>query len=118
MKLQFTAAAQASANALAQEKANAKECDCPPVGCNMSVWVSIDETYTSPPGAKFTLHWSGGDACSSFSQGGTVRLYCSNVSDNYSAHTTISGKSGSWSSTGFFSSGCDPSNISGSWDPD
>ena len=30
MKLQFTAAAQASANALAQEKANAMECDCPP----------------------------------------------------------------------------------------
>ena len=30
MKLQFTAAAQASANALAQEKANALECDCPP----------------------------------------------------------------------------------------
>ena len=29
MKLQFTAAAQASANALAQEKANAMECDCP-----------------------------------------------------------------------------------------
>jgi hypothetical protein len=94
------------------------KCDCPPVECNMSVWVSIDETYTSPPGAKFTLYWNGGDACSGFSQGGTVRLYCSNVSDNYSAHTTISGKSGSWSSTGFFSSGCDPSNISGSWDPD
>ena len=30
MKLQFTAAAQADAQRLAQEKANAMECDCPP----------------------------------------------------------------------------------------
>ena len=84
----------------------------------MSVWVSIDETYLSPPGAKFTLHWSGGDACASYSQGGTVELHCSNVSDYYSTHTTISGKSGSWSSTGFFSAGCNSGTITGAWIPD
>lgn len=49
MKLQFTAAAQASANALAQEKANAMECDCPEPECTRRVSAYITETYTSPP---------------------------------------------------------------------
>lgn len=80
----------------------------------MSTWVTIDEIYSGPPGCKWTLHWSGGDACVNYSKRGTVRIECSSVSDYYSLSTTITGKSGTYSNTAFFSSGCD-GNMSGSF---
>ena len=67
MKLQFTAAAQASANALAQEKANALECDCPQNWSANVVDYSesgscIDFTveYSNPCGSSKTITVTGG----------------------------------------------------------
>ena len=53
MKLQFTAAAQASANALAQEKANAMECDCPPTeNWSANAYVDGDPCNGIPSGTS------------------------------------------------------------------
>ena len=105
---------QSDGTAYANSLAQADRCDCPEPTCNMSTWVTIDEVYSGPPGCKWTLHWSGGDACANYSKSGTVRIECSNVSDYYTLNTTITGKSGTYSSTAFFSSGCD-GNMSGSF---
>lgn len=111
MKLQFTAAAQASANALAQEKANAKECDCPEPECTRRVSAYITETYTSPPGVKYEVQDSSsncsGSECNS--KQATVTFSCSN-GDYHTQRVNLT-CNGSFSSTEFFSADCPPGSI-------
>ena len=53
MKLQFTAAAQADAQRLAQEKANAMECDCPPTkNWSANAYVDGDPCNGTPSGTS------------------------------------------------------------------
>ena len=111
MKLQFTAAAQADAQRLAQEKANAMECDCPEPECTRRVSAYITETYTSPPGVKYEVQDSSsncsGSECNS--KQATVTFSCSN-GDHHTQRVNLT-CNGSFSSTEFFSADCPPGSI-------
>ena len=107
--------AQADADRLAQEKANAMECDCPDPECSMDVRVSIDGWEPSGvPHINFTVSWDGNGYCSDYSRAGTVYIYCGG-SQIYSTSLTIRGESGTWSSSANYTSGCDPSTAYGSF---
>ena len=110
-KAALTAAAQASANAIAQEKANAKECDCPDPECTRRVSAYITETYTSPPGVKYEVQDSSsncsGSECNS--KQATVTFSCSN-GDYHTQRVNLT-CNGSFSSTEFFSADCPPGSI-------
>lgn len=111
MKLQFTAAAQASANAIAQKKANALECDCPKPKCTRRVSAYITDTYTSPPGVKYEVKDSSsncsGSECNS--KQAIVTFSCSN-GDHHTQRVNLI-CNGSFSSTEFFSADCPPGSI-------
>ena len=111
MKLQFTAAAQADAQRLAQEKANAMECDCPEPECTRRVSAYIIETYTSPPGVKYEVQDSSsncsGSECNS--KQATVTFSCSN--GDYHTQGVNLTCNGSFSSTEFFPADCPPGSI-------
>ena len=114
-KSALTAAAQASADALAQQKADAKECDCPDPECSMDVRVSIDGWEPSGvPHINFTVSWNGNGYCSDYERAGTVHIYCGG-SQIYSTDLTLRGESGDWSSSANYTSGCDPSTAYGSF---
>ena len=114
-KSALTAAAQASADALAQQKADAQECDCPDPECSMDVRVSIDGWETSgSPHINFTVSWNGNGYCSDYLRTGTVYIYCGG-SQIYSTSLTLRGESGSWSSSANYTSGCNPSTAYGSF---
>ena len=110
-KAALTAAAQADAQRLAQEKANAMKCDCPEPECRRSVTARITQRhYGSAPGVTYEVEDTStncsGSECNA--KTATVRFSCGDESHTQRVTLTCGGYT---SSTEFFSSSCDADSI-------
>lgn len=111
-----TRMAQADADRLAQEKANAMECDCPEEPCRANLSLQRGSTHSSPPGISWsvTCNCSGNCSSSELSQmrSYSVTVSCASNNDSTTESGSVSCNAGTGERTTFFSSSCDPSTIS------